>query len=38
MTEQELVEFDEATNHPYECACNLCKKWWELMGPEDEDS
>lgn len=37
MTEQELAEFDEASNHPYECQCELCKKWWEKVGPEREE-
>lgn len=35
LTEQELKEFDEATKHPYECKCELCKKWWNVMGKDD---
>lgn len=35
MTEIELKEFDEASNHQYECTCDLCKKWWKLMGREE---
>jgi hypothetical protein len=37
VTEEELKEFDEASSHPYECNCDLCKKWHELMGPEPEE-
>jgi hypothetical protein len=37
VTEEELKEFDEASSHPYECNCDLCKKWHELMGPEPEN-
>lgn len=37
MSEDELKEFDEASNHPWECDCDLCKKWHELMGPEPEE-
>lgn len=36
MTEAEQARFDEATNHPYECKCAICKEWWTLMGPEPE--
>lgn len=25
---------DEATEHPYECKCELCLEWWKEMGPE----
>lgn len=38
MTPQELSEFDEASSHPYECKCDLCKKWWASVPPEDDDS
>lgn len=40
MTEEEQREFDEASAHPYKCKCRICKKWWDLVGPErdhDED-
>jgi len=33
----QLKRFDEASNHPYECRCDLCKEWWSLVPPEDED-
>lgn len=36
MTPEELARFDEASNHPYECKCAICKEWWTLMGPEEE--
>lgn len=42
MTENEkpfdnmiLEEFDAASNHPYECKCDLCKRWWAEL-PEEE--
>jgi hypothetical protein len=31
-----VEEFDEASNHRYECACELCQRWWAEVGPEDE--
>ena len=24
-----IAEFDKATEHPYECRCKLCLRWWE---------
>lgn len=32
-----LDEFDAASNHPYSCRCDLCKRWWAEVGPEDDD-
>lgn len=37
LTPEELAEFDEASNHPYECKCKLCQKWWDLVPPEDDE-
>lgn len=37
MTEQELKEFDIASEHPYECNCDLCKKWWSNVPKEEEE-
>jgi hypothetical protein len=34
MTPEELKRFDEASNHPYECKCDICKEWWEQMPKE----
>ena len=36
MEPEQLSNFKEASNHPYECTCKICKEWWELMGPEPE--
>jgi hypothetical protein len=36
ITPKQLARFDEASNHPYECRCELCKEWWELVPPEDD--
>lgn len=32
LSEEEIKEFDEATEHDYECRCSKCLKWWKLMG------
>ena len=36
MTPEELKRFDEASNHPYECRCEVCKEWWQQV-PAEED-
>lgn len=36
MTEEEQARFDAATEHPYECRCELCQEWWENVPPEDD--
>lgn len=35
MTLEQLARFDEASNHPYECQCEICKEWWAQV-PEEE--
>lgn len=30
-----LTCFDRASNHPVECRCDLCQKWWKRV-PEEE--
>ncbi len=37
MTPEQLKRFDEASNHPYECKCDICKEWRSLVPPEDDD-
>ncbi len=37
LTPEQLKRFDEASNHPYECKCKICKEWWELVGPEKDE-
>lgn len=37
LTPKQQAEFDEASNHPYECKCRICKKWWKLVGPERDN-
>ena len=37
MTPDELKRFDQASNHPYSCGCDLCKEWWAAVPPEDDD-
>jgi hypothetical protein len=29
-------DFQEASDHPGNCKCPICKDWWKLMG-NDED-
>lgn len=35
VTPDKLARFDAASNHPYECRCELCKEWWSMV-PEEE--
>lgn len=37
LAAEKLKRFDEASNHPYECRCEICKEWWTLVPPEDDD-
>lgn len=37
MTADQLQRFDEASNHPYECRCELCKEWWAQVPPEEDE-
>jgi hypothetical protein len=32
---QEIL--DNGSNHPYGCTCEICRLWWQKMGPEDID-
>lgn len=34
ITEEELKEFDEASNHDEDCYCEKCEKWHEIVGEE----
>ena len=36
MDKEELKRFDEATEHPYECLCELCVEFWAAMPDEDD--
>lgn len=36
MSPEELARFTEASDHPYECRCDMCLEWWEHVGPEDD--
>lgn len=36
MTSEQMARFDEASNHPYECRCEICLEWWEQIGPEED--
>lgn len=36
LTDEQLARFNAASNHPYECQCELCQEWWSLM-PREED-
>lgn len=37
MSEDQLKKFDEASNHPYKCRCEICLEYWKLVGPDDDD-
>jgi hypothetical protein len=37
MNDQELLQFMQASEHPYECRCKICYQWWDNVGPEMED-
>lgn len=34
MTGDDIKALVIGSEHPYECKCATCKRWWELMGPE----
>ena len=34
MSAEDINALDVGSSHPYECKCDVCKRWWELMGPE----
>lgn len=42
---QEALDLDDETaqtllegsDHPYNCTCRVCLKWWASMGPEYAD-
>lgn len=35
MTTEQLKRCDEASNHYIDCACQICQRWWALVGKED---
>lgn len=28
---------DIGSDHHYDCKCEVCARWWEVLGPETED-
>lgn len=30
-----LTCFDKASDHPYECRCAICQKWWKMVPKEE---
>ena len=36
MDPETLRRFDEASSHPFNCDCELCKEWWELVPQFEE--
>lgn len=28
---------DIGSEHRHDCKCEVCLRWWEVMGPEPED-
>lgn len=37
LTKQDLEKFDQATEHPESCRCEICKQWWDLVPPVEDD-
>jgi hypothetical protein len=37
MSKVDLARFDEASDHAYECNCDLCEDWWDLVGEESDE-
>jgi hypothetical protein len=38
ITKQDLEKFDEASDHPETCQCEICQKWMDMVPPvEDSD-
>ena len=35
MGKEKFSRFEAATEHPYECKCDICIEWWEEMGDEE---
>lgn len=29
-------DFMAASDHPYDCKCDICKGWWKSMGPDPD--
>lgn len=27
---------DAASEHRYNCGCDMCLRWWHVMGPEQD--
>lgn len=34
LTPEQQAKFNEASEHPYECRCDVCKLWWANVPPE----
>lgn len=34
--EQEIL--DEASTHMFNCRCEICRQYWELVGPDESGS
>jgi hypothetical protein len=37
LDEAQLARFEAASRHPYECRCELCREWWRLVPPEEDE-
>jgi hypothetical protein len=33
----EAAELLTASDHPYQCRCEKCLRWWASVGPEEDD-
>lgn len=35
---QERPILDMGSDHSHDCRCDVCRKWWKLMGPDEDGS
>ena len=31
-------DFKQASDHDYNCRCDICLEWWSIAGPDDDES
>jgi hypothetical protein len=37
ISKDEQRILDSSSGHRYECRCEMCRRWWQMCGPERED-
>ena len=38
MSDEELRDLSEGSEHSYHCRCSTCLAWWVSMGPEHDET